>query len=197
MYQLVSLRENVRVPPDRFGKDLDDALLGILRQSYEGQLNRELGLVIAVTSVDEIGDGIIRPGDGAAHYDTLFKALTFKPEMNEIVLGKVIEIVEFGAFVSLGAMDGLVHVSQVTDDFLSYDEKGRRLVGKESKKSVIEGDMLRARIVAVSMKKSQNQKIGLTMRQMGLGKMQWLEAAKKAKKAAPKKAAKPTKGGKK
>lgn len=182
MYQITTLQEKVRVPPDRFGEDLKKTVRALLREQYEGQLSKELGLVVAVTDVEQVGEGLIHPGDGAAHYNTTFKALTFKPELNEIVQGKVIEIVEFGAFVSLGALDGLVHVSQVTDDFLSYDEKGRRLVGKESKKSLSEGDLLRAKIVALSLKKSQNQKVGLSMRQSGLGKLQWVEDGKKKSK---------------
>ena len=191
------MQERVRVPPDRFGEDLKATILSLLREQYEGQLNRELGLVVSVNEVEQVGEGIILPGDGAAHYNTSFRALTFKPEINEVVQGKVIEIVEFGAFVSLGALDGLVHVSQVTDDFLSYDEKGRRLVGKESKKSLIEGDSLRAKIVALSLKKSQNQKIGLTMRQSGLGKIQCIEdTKKKAKENATEKKEKPEKSDK-
>jgi hypothetical protein len=31
-------------------------------------------------------------------------------------------------------MDGLVHVSQVTDDYINYDGKRGALIGKESKK---------------------------------------------------------------
>ncbi|MFH1786423.1 MAG: DNA-directed RNA polymerase [archaeon] len=188
MYELVTVQDNVRVPPDKFGTDLKGTIISVLKRQYEGYLNKDLGLVVSVADVDTIGEGEIRPGDGSAYYDTVFKILTFKPEMNELVLGKVIEIVEFGAFVTLGAIDGLIHVSQVTDDFLSYDDKGRRLVGKESKKSVSEGDFLRARIVALSMKKSQSQKVGLTMRQSGLGKLQWIEEERKKaskEKAAP------------
>jgi len=181
MYKLTTIQENVRVPPDKFSNELKKSLLEMLRETYEGQLDRELGLVVAVTDIEQVGEGVIYPGDGGAHYSTVFKALTFKPELNEIIEGKVIEIVEFGAFVTLGALDGLVHVSQVTDDFLSYDEKGRRLVGKESKKALHEGDIIRAKIVALSFKKSQNQKIGLTMRQQGLGKLEWVEESKKKK----------------
>ena len=37
------------------------------------------------------------------------------------------------------------------------------------------GDLVRARIVAVSLKSLQTAKIGLTMRQPGLGKLEWLK----------------------
>jgi DNA-directed RNA polymerase subunit E' len=36
--------------------------------------------------------------------------------MQEIVEGEVVERVEFGAFVEIGPLDGLLHISQITDE---------------------------------------------------------------------------------
>ena len=96
--------------------------------------------------------------------------------------GEVVEIVKFGAFLSLGPFDGLLHVSQITNEYISHDEKNARLVSKESNKSLGEGDKVRARVIAVSLneKEPRESKIGLTMRQTGLGKLEWLEANNKA-----------------
>ena len=123
-------------------------------------------------------------GDGAAYHDVTFTALFFKPELQEIVEGEVIEITEFGAFIRMGPMDGLVHVSQVTDDYINYDAKRGALLGKESKKSLEEGNKVRARIVALSLKgkSSKETKIGLTMRQPGLGRDEWIEQKRKKRK---------------
>jgi len=174
MYQIAQVEDVVRVPPEKFNMLLADALKGILQEKYEGVLDRDVGAVVSILDVktDEIGK--IIPGDGAAYYNTVFDVLTYKPELQEVVDGEVIEIVEFGAFVRLGPLDGLVHVSQITDDFLNYDEKGSRFIGKESKKTLGEGDKVRARIVTISLKKSKENKIGLTMRQPGLGKFEWI-----------------------
>src|SRR5659263_443697 len=80
-------------------------------------------------------------------------------------------------------LDGLVHVSQLTDEFVTYDEKNSRLITKESGRSVTEGDHIRARIIAVSLneREPRDSKIGLTMRQHALGKLEWLEEARKPK----------------
>ena len=44
------------------------------------------------------------------------KDLTAKAEMNKIYNGKVIKIMEFGAFVNfLGKQDGLVHISELAN----------------------------------------------------------------------------------
>ena len=106
--------------------------------------------------------------------------------MQEIIEGEVVEIVKFGAFLSIGPFDGLLHVSQITNEYISYDEKNARLVSKESNKSLGEGDKVRARIIAVSLneKEPRESKIGLTMRQTGLGRLEWLQASTNEKASA-------------
>ena len=182
MYKIVTIRDTVRVPPDRFNEPLKETVLDILRKTYEGVSDADLGVILVVTEVKELGVGRIIMGDGACYYDTTFEALVYKPEVHEIVLGEVVEIVGFGAFVRLGPVDGLVHVSQVTDDYISYDRKKGVLTGKESKRALKEGDRVRARVVTVSMKRGARAgKIGLTMRQPGLGKLEWIEEERKEK----------------
>jgi DNA-directed RNA polymerase subunit E' len=87
------------------------------------------------------------------------------------------------------------------DDYVSFN-KSNSLIGKASKRTLKQGDLCMARIVAISHKGGE-LKIGLTMRQPGLGKIEWVkEDAIKKNKAAQKelkdeeKAAK-GKGGKK
>lgn len=180
MYKIVTIRDTVRVPPDRFNEPLKETVLDILRKSYEGVSDADLGVILAITKVEEMGVGRLIMGDGASYYDTTFDALVYKPEVHEIVLGEVVEIVGFGAFVRLGPLDGLVHVSQVADDYISYDRKKGVLIGKESKRILKEGDRVRARVVTVSMKRGARAgKIGLTMRQPGLGKLEWIEEERK------------------
>ena len=46
----------------------------------------------------------------------MIKAITDEPEAGEIYRGKVVKVVEFGAFVNFfGPKDGLVHISQLTN----------------------------------------------------------------------------------
>src|SRR3989338_4957177 len=180
MYQIVELEDIVRIPPVLFKEPLNEAIKKSLAERYEGKIDKDIGAVVLIIEANTDGIGKIIPGDGAAYYNTTFKALTYKPELQEVVDGEVIEIVEFGAFVRLGPLDGLVHVSQIADDFLNYDQKGSRFVGKASNKTLQEGDKVRARIVTISLKKAKENKIGLTMRQPGLGKFEWLEAPEAA-----------------
>jgi len=184
LYYLSKIEDTVRIPPFRFGDPLEDVAIETLNETYNGNLDKNLGLLVNVHEIEEIGDGKIIMGDGASYHDVVFSAVFFKPELQEIINGEVIEIAEFGAFVRIGPMDGLVHVSQVTDDYINYDAKGGRLLGKESNKTLEEGDSVRARIVAVSLKgkSTKETRIGLTMRQIGLGRFEWIEEEKKKKK---------------
>ena len=182
MYKRMKLEGMVRIPPDQMGNPLEDAVELALRNKYEAVVDKTLGTIVVILGADTIGEGHILAGDGAIYYSVIFDAIVFKPEMQEIVEGEVVEIVKFGAFLSIGPFDGLLHVSQIINEYISYDEKNARLVSKESSKALAEGETVRARIIAVSLneKEPRESKIGLTMRQTGLGKQEWIEAAQRA-----------------
>jgi len=177
MYLKTRLVDTVRIDPEQLGLPIMAAVGRALRDKLEGQIDKKLGALVAVLEVVDIGDGRILFGDGGVYYEATFDALMYKPIMQEITEGVVVEVVEFGAFIGVGPLDGLIHVSQLTDDFVSYDGKNSRLVFKESGRAVTEGDKLRARIVAVSLNERDphESRIGLTMRQPALGKLEWLE----------------------
>jgi len=84
------------------------------------------------------------------------------------------------------------------EDYVSMSKSGT-LSGKASKRSLGKGDNCVAKIVAISFK-SGEPKIGLTMRQPGLGKIEWLEQDKAKRNKIAKRAEakeKSKKGGKK
>jgi len=85
-------------------------------------------------------------------------------------------------------MTGMMHISQAMDDFVNFSNTNT-LIGKNSKRSLRKGDLCMARVVAVSYKTSE-QKIGLTMRQSGLGKLEWIDEDKRKAKINADKAAK-------
>jgi DNA-directed RNA polymerase subunit E' len=151
---------------------------------YEGIIDRDVGVVLAIIDVESIEEGKLIPNDGASYHKTIFNAIVFKPELHEILDCEVVDVVEFGAFVRFGPLDGLVHVSQIADDYISYDEKRGALIGKTTNKVLEVGNRVRARVVAVStMPESQKEgKINLTMRQPNLGRMEWIAEEKEKKK---------------
>jgi DNA-directed RNA polymerase subunit E' len=176
MYSILELKADVRVPPNFLGKELKDAVASAIAKEFIGFLG-EMGVFLSVLDIRGIGEGKIIPGDGAVYYSTTFSVLTYRPVIHEIVEGEVSEVTEFGVFVRIGPVDGLVHVSQVMDDYVNYSDTGL-LTGKESKRILKAKDAVHARIIAISLRSAKGSKIGLTMRQPGLGKIEWLDAEK-------------------
>ena len=174
MYYKLKVKDFIRVPPDHFGMPVKDAIIKRVKKQYDGFIDQELGIVIDVLDVAEIGEGVVIPGDGASYYDTVFFLMTFRVDMQEVVVGKIRDIADFGAFIGMGPIEGMVHVSQAMDDFVSFS-KEKVLLGRDSKRTLRVNDPCRARIIAISFKDVANPKIGLTMRQVGLGKLEWLE----------------------
>jgi DNA-directed RNA polymerase subunit E' len=183
------LEDTIRIPPETFGNPLEAVGHQQVKAKYEGVVDEELGYVIAVTEVKVSSIGKIIPGDGATYHRVSFSLLTFYPTIQEIVEGEVVEIADFGAFVRIGPIDALLHVSQLMDDFISYDEKQGVLLGKESKRRLMSGDQVRVRVTAVSLGRAGSSgKIGVTARQPFLGKLEWIETdLKRLKEAAEKK----------
>lgn len=176
MFYEVLVTDHVRVEPSKFGMDTDVAVQTQLEESYSGFRDKDIGTVVAVLDVLEVKEGIIIPGDGAAYYESTFKLIVFRPELQELVYGTIEEITNFGAFMSMGPIRGMIHISQTMDDFVSFSDTGV-LTGKNGKKNLVQGDKCIARIVAISYK-GEEPKIGLTMRQPGLGKLDWVKAEK-------------------
>lgn len=183
MFYLTEVEDYIRVEPRLFGLPTAEAVDQQLRATYATYYDKELGKVIAVIEVLDVGEGVIIPGDGAAYYNSRFKLLTWKPELQELVYGIISEITNFGAFIDMGTIQGMIHISQTMDDYVSFS-KSNTLTGKASKRALKKGDLCLARIVAISHK-GEEVKIGLTMRQPGLGKLEWIkeDAVKKQKEA--------------
>lgn len=181
MYELVTIDDSIRVPPENIGLDKKESVIKALASKYENRIIMELGVVLAITETLEITGGEIEVEDAGIHYNAKFRAVIFVPKLHEIIEGSVVDITEFGVFVRFGPIDGMCHISQIVNDFISYDRKSGVLSGKDSSKNLKIGDMVRARVIGVSLDKKEINKINLTMRQPGLGAIEWLEAEKKAR----------------
>jgi len=185
MFYIIEVEDYVRVEPSLFGLPTKEAVKQQLKKTYSENVSKELGAVIGVLDVMNIEEGIIIFGDGAVYYKSLFKVLTWKPEMQELVFGIVESIESFGAIINMGLMKGIVHVSQTMEDYVSFS-KANSLVGKNTKRILKKGDSVLARIIALSQRYDE-MKIGLTMRQPGLGRLEWIEEEKRKAKMAAKK----------
>ncbi len=192
MYVLYRVKGIVRIDPRYFNRPLEEAALIALRSSFEGMVHPKLGVVIAVMDVKVNEYGRVIPGDGATYHEVEFSIIAFKPILQEVVEGPVVDVQRFGAFVNLGPLDGFVHISQVMDEKVEYDPQRGAFIGTETKRILEKHDIVRARVIGVSIpsEPTQRLRIQLTMRQPMLGKLEWIKAEveriEKSRKAAEK-----------
>ncbi|WP_019176823.1 DNA-directed RNA polymerase [Methanomassiliicoccus luminyensis] len=177
MYLLTTKEKVVRIPPEKLGDDLTDVINQLSWESFEGRIEGSDSLTVLVSKIEPQGPGRIVHGDGAIYQKVKFDSLVFRPQLQEVIEGTVVEVLKFGAFVRFGPLDGLLHISQIMDDRIDIDPDNGRLMGKDTKRDLKVGDKVRARIVALSLneRSPRESKIGLTMRQPGLGKLEWIE----------------------
>ncbi len=177
MYSIYTVKDTFSLPPEDFGKEVEAVAEAVLQRKYEGKVDKEMGIIVAVFNVSNVSDGVIYPGDPATRHDAGFEVLAFMPKVDEVVCGEVSELTDFGAFVRIGPMDGLVHVSQIANEFLSFDRKTQTFITRQKKLMLKKGDIVYAKISTVSMKGSvKDSKIALTMKQEGFGKGEWLKS---------------------
>ncbi|MCK5299623.1 MAG: DNA-directed RNA polymerase [Candidatus Aenigmarchaeota archaeon] len=197
MFRIIEFSDKVRVNPEYLSKDTKKSIQMSLAKKYENKIMKDIGVVMSIIDINNIGESEIKVADPGVYYYADFKALAYTPMLHEIVEGEVVDITNFGVFVRFGPIDGLCHISQVIDDYISFDEKSKVLNAKDSTKKLKVGDQVRARIIAISLDKKEVNKINLTMRQPELGALAWIEDDRTQKEKAAKKETASTKSGKK
>ncbi len=185
MFQIVEVEDIIRIEPINFGNELNEIAKTILKGRYESTITPDLGYVILIMNVNAEKTGKIIQGDGATYHTVQFKLLSFLPKLHEIVEGEVVEITDFGAFIRVGPTDALLHLSQITDEYLNSDVRQGLITAKESNRTVQVGTNMRVRITALSLTRGTSMgKIGVTCRQPFLGSSEWIqEDLKKALKS--------------
>jgi len=185
LYKVIEFEDVVRVPPSLFNKPLKEAVLSVLREEYEGHIIRDVGFIVSILDLEVSELGHLVFNDGALYHKTKFKALVFSPILQEIVEGEVVLVEEYGLLIRLGPIEGFIHKSQIFDDYFSYNREQSIMLGSKTGRIIRKNDNVRARIVSVSYgSRRQTLRIGLTMRQPYLGKLEWIEQELKGEKSA-------------
>jgi len=187
MFMLVKARDIVRIPPNKFTRPLESVVLEELRAKYENRLvyiedpeksTRHLAVVVAIVNANTDPLGIILPGDGASYHHVEFESVVFSPFVKEIVEGEIVSVTRAGLYVNLGVIDGFIHINQVADEHVVFEPASGSLLLEESRRRVERGDIVRARIYTTGILPGKGIRIHMTMRQPGLGKLEWIRGGR-------------------
>jgi ribonuclease R len=101
-----------------------------------------------------------RRAEAAERAAVEWKTIIFLREREgEVFAGHISGVTDFGLFVRLDeiSVDGMVHISEIGDDYYQYDDRHHRLVGERTKKVWRLGDAIEVRLVRVDLETMQLQ----------------------------------------
>ena len=103
MFVIATIADTIRVPPSLLSQPTLTSVQTEIEKRYPNKIIVDVGLVIAPYGPPlQIGDGIFVPGDGGAHHQVVFKAIVFRPFVEEVLIGTVTDSNEDGITVSIG-----------------------------------------------------------------------------------------------
>ena len=140
------------------------------RLQEEGALNegeeRE-ALEAELVQLGESCSSAERRAEAAERAAVEWKTVLFLRErQGEVFAGHISGITDFGIFVRLDelSVDGMVHISELTDDYYRYDDGGHRLVGERKGRAWRLGDAIEVRLVRVDLDAMQLQLVPVDMK---------------------------------
>jgi ribonuclease R len=101
-----------------------------------------------------------RRAEAAERAAVEWKTVLFLREREgEVFAGHISGVTDFGIFVRLDeiSVDGMIHLSELTDDYYRYDERRHRLVGERNGRVWRLGDAIRVQLVRVDLEAMQLQ----------------------------------------
>jgi len=180
LFYEVELSDVGYVRPSDLGKDVREVLREQFRAKYVGRFVKEAGLILEVLEVTGFGYGTSIIGSPNIYVRARFRALSYMPLKDEVIEGEIENVVDYGIFVTAGPINGFVHISQLGDDVFVH--RGGVMQGRKLKVTLRPGDVVRARVTAVSradpsapLRGEPIIKVALTMRQPKLGKLEVVE----------------------
>ena len=122
MFMLTLMRSVVRLEARDFDRELSEALTDCLNNKLANKIVKDVGLVISLWDVLEIGDSFILPGREGSHTKVTFRLLVFRPFPEEVLVGKIKSCTKDGVHLSLGFFDDILIPPEALQHPHRFDE---------------------------------------------------------------------------
>lgn len=83
-----------RLPSQDLGRPTEVAVTSVIERSYLDRVVPDVGLVVTLYDILELGDGHIHHSDGGAHYAVTFRVVVFRPAVGELLRARVLSQTE-------------------------------------------------------------------------------------------------------
>lgn len=130
----------------------------------EGTCTGKHGFVIAVTTIDNIGAGIIQPGQGYVVYPVKYKAIVFRPFKGQVLDAVVTQVNKVGLFTEIGPLSCFISRHSIPSD-MQFDPNSTPHCYKTADEDVViqQDDEIRIKIVGLRVDATDIFAIGTLM----------------------------------
>ena len=120
--------------------------------------------MIAVTTIDNIGAGMILPSRGFVNYPVKYKAIVFRPFKGEVLDAVVTQVNKVGLFTEIGPLSCFISRHSIPQD-MSFDPNSNPPCYKTADEEMVvqQDDEIRLRIVGTRVDASDIFAIGTLM----------------------------------
>ncbi|KAM6158150.1 DNA-directed RNA polymerase II subunit RPB7 [Rhynchocyon petersi] len=164
MFYHISLEHEILLHPRYFGPNLLNTVKQKLFTEVEGTCTGKYGFVIAVTTIDNIGAGVIQPGRGFVLYPVKYKAIVFRPFKGEVVDAIVTQVNKVGLFTEIGPMSCFISRHSIPSE-MEFDPNSNPPCYKTMDEDIViqQEDEIRLKIVGTRVDKNDIFAIGSLM----------------------------------
>lgn len=108
MFVLVTLKDTIRIPPNKFDVPMKQALTDEINERLANKVIVDVGLCITFYDIVKLGESFLFQGDGASHTVVTFRYIVFRPFVGETILGKIKSSTREGIRVTLGFFEDIL-----------------------------------------------------------------------------------------
>jgi DNA-directed RNA polymerase II subunit RPB7 len=164
MFYHISLDHEIELHPRYFGPQLIETVKRKLFTEVEGTCTGEYGFVVAVTSIDHIGSGLIQHNTGFAVYKIKYRAIVFRPFKGEVLDGVVTQVNKVGIFTEIGPLSCFISRHSIPED-MKFDSTTDPPCYKTADEDIViqQEDTLRLKIVGLRIDATDIFAIGTLM----------------------------------
>ena len=126
-------------------------------QIYNASISRNMDLIFSDFIIDKIRDYKNKAKQFRSNMISIKQVRKAEKLIGNIYKGLIINVQSYGFFVEILELqvEGLVHVSTLSNDWYEYRSRQNLLVGRKSKKSYKIGDKIDIKIIKVDILKYQ------------------------------------------
>jgi len=173
MFKKIKTTETVPIPPHLLDENFSEDVKRAIFSHHRGKLDSQTGYkYIYIDDIQIQGKALVYPSDSHVYQDVSFNAYVYKPEVDEIVSGEVVNITKDGLYISNGISYYFVFISQILEAKVSIDPDKKEVYNVADNNIPVcrIGSIVRGRIVSVSYKPTKKEyESDITLVQKGMG----------------------------